>query len=112
MSRVSAIFVGIGYMAYLVFQLYTHIEIFEDEPDPVVDEEGESDKQRQKEDDTAALSISWSLGLLLMCTLIVAILSEYMVGSIEGLVNDWGVPQGFVGVILLPIVGNACEHAS
>merc|ERR1712072_23262 len=44
--------------------------------------------------------------------IVVAFLSEFMVDAIDGLVAEWGVPEAFVGVILLPIVGNACEHAS
>lgn len=32
--------------------------------------------------------------------------------SIEGVVEHWGINQTFVGIILLPIVGNAAEHAS
>eukprot|EP00930_Biecheleria_cincta_P033729 TRINITY_DN23360_c0_g1_i1.p1 TRINITY_DN23360_c0_g1~~TRINITY_DN23360_c0_g1_i1.p1 ORF type:complete len:495 (-),score=56.30 TRINITY_DN23360_c0_g1_i1:209-1693(-) len=118
MSRVSSIFVGIGYIAYLIFQLYTHIEVFDEQADTVSDEQEESGGQKAKgndeeeEEHLIVLSIPWALGLLLSCTLAVAVLSEMMVGSIEGLVKDWGVPPGFVGVILLPIVGNACEHAS
>lgn len=116
MSRTSAIFVAIGYVAYLFFQLYTHIEVFDEQTDAVSDEQGESGDQgangEDEEEDLIVLSVPWALGLLLCCTLFVAVLSEIMVGSIEGLVKDWGVPSGFVGVILLPIVGNACEHAS
>lgn len=98
------------------FQLYTHIEVFDEQTDAVSDEQGESGDQgangEDEEEDLIVLSVPWALGLLLCCTLFVAVLSEIMVGSIEGLVKDWGVPSGFVGVILLPIVGNACEHAS
>merc|ERR1712217_799886 len=38
--------------------------------------------------------------------------SEYMVDAIDGLVEQVHIPRAFLGVILLPIVGNACEHAS
>lgn len=31
---------------------------------------------------------------------------------IEGVVEHWGINQTFVGIILLPIVGNAAEHVS
>merc|ERR1712217_278080 len=34
----------------------------------------------------------------------------WLVDSIDGLVEDWGVGKAFIGIILLPIVGNACEH--
>lgn len=111
-SRISAIFVGIGYFAYMVFQLCTHVEIFEDVPN--VDSMMEDGEEPECEDDeeNAILSVPWAVALLFASTLFVWLLSEFMMDSIEGLVTDWGVPQAFVGVILLPIVGNACEHAS
>lgn len=116
-SRVSSICVGVGYVAYLVFQLYTHVEIFEDVPQ--LDEKeaariegGEIQEEEEEEEDSAVLSVPWALGLLFISTILVWMLSEFMIASIEGLVVDWNIPQAFVGVILLPIVGNACEHAS
>merc|ERR1719401_1170586 len=49
-----------------------------------------------------------------MCltTVIVAFASELLVASLEGVVEHLGVSTHFIGIILLPIVGNACEHAS
>lgn len=64
------------------------------------------------EEHKAVLSIPWALALLLGSTVIVAVLSEYMVDAIDELVSGLGVPKSFVGVVLLPIVGNACEHLS
>jgi len=138
MSRISACFVAVGYIAYLVFQLWTHAEFFEDvkqdAEDPgelqqmVVEGKGRSRElpglgagkvqvmsDAEDEDarlDKAVLSVAWATGLLFVSTVIVAFLSEYMVDSIDGLVKEVGVPRAFVGTILLPIVGNACEHAS
>jgi calcium/proton exchanger cax len=34
------------------------------------------------------------------------------VEAIEPTSKDWGVPYLFIGVILIPIVGNAAEHAT
>eukprot|EP00913_Durusdinium_trenchii_P031252 g29260.t1 len=50
--------------------------------------------------------------LMGLCTLAVAINSEYLVDTIAQVVRDYGLPESFIGVILLPIAGNACEHAS
>jgi len=33
-----------------------------------------------------------------------------MVGSIERVTDDFNIPQSFIGLILLPVVGNAAEH--
>ena len=34
----------------------------------------------------------------------------FLRGLLE-VVRDYGLPESFIGVILLPIAGNACEHA-
>ncbi|CAK0807216.1 unnamed protein product, partial [Prorocentrum cordatum] len=129
-SRASAVFVSVGYVAYLVFQLRTHVEMFEDDDgddpkstDRLADAEappsaGPDDLPRASAhgpDEDGVLSVPWALGLLLVSTAAVALLSESMVDSIpavDGLVRAWRIPRPFVGVVLLPIVGNACEHAS
>ncbi|KAF2312566.1 hypothetical protein GH714_035094 [Hevea brasiliensis] len=43
--------------------------------------------------------------------LIIALLSEYVVGTIEAASDSWGISVSFISIILLPIVGNAAEHA-
>ena len=48
--------------------------------------------------------------MLLSATCAVAYCSEFLVDSIEGVSEQYGVPQAFIGLILLPIVGNAAEH--
>mmetsp|Transcript_66871 Transcript_66871/g.189730 ORF Transcript_66871/g.189730 Transcript_66871/m.189730 type:complete len:524 (+) Transcript_66871:68-1639(+) len=135
-SRVSAMFVSVGYVGYLVFQLHTHVEIFEDDSDddqkdlnceadaeaptskvssasmPLASGVLLADDDDSPEVEDGVLSVPWALGLLLVSTVAVAALSEVMVDSIDGMVVAWRVPRSFVGVILLPIVGNACEHAS
>jgi Ca2+:H+ antiporter len=51
-----------------------------------------------------------SLALLLAATVAVAYVSEAFVGAIEPLVEEVGISALFVGVILVPIVGNIAEH--
>merc|ERR550514_2155188 len=50
--------------------------------------------------------------LLFLTTVTVAYCSEFLVDSIEGVTEEYGLPKAFIGVILLPIVGNAAEHAT
>jgi len=45
-------------------------------------------------------------------TVVIALLSEYMVDALEGAAEGWGVPDLFLGTIIIPIVGNAAEHAA
>ncbi|CAN5120394.1 calcium/proton exchanger [soil metagenome] len=51
-----------------------------------------------------------SFALLVGATAAVAYVSEAFVGAIEPLVEDVGISELFVGVILVPIVGNIAEH--
>jgi len=45
-------------------------------------------------------------------TVLIALLSEWIMDAIEGAARDLKVPMPFLTTILLPIVGNAAEHAS
>jgi Ca2+:H+ antiporter len=51
-----------------------------------------------------------SLVLLFVATVAVAYASETFVGAIEPLTKEYGISELFVGVILVPIVGNIAEH--
>ncbi|MBV9454218.1 MAG: calcium/proton exchanger, partial [Rubrobacter sp.] len=51
-----------------------------------------------------------SLGLLGGTTAAVAYVSEVFVETIEPLVEELGISELFIGVILVPIVGNVAEH--
>ena len=50
--------------------------------------------------------------LLLISTGLVALCAEFLVGSIDFLVANTNVSEVFIGLILLPIVGNAAEHVT
>jgi Ca2+:H+ antiporter len=57
---------------------------------------------------------NWSLNIALMVLAIstagVAYLSELLVGSVEPVVLSLGISEFFLGIILIPIVGNVAEH--
>ncbi|KAI9805978.1 MAG: hypothetical protein M1825_000592 [Sarcosagium campestre] len=48
--------------------------------------------------------------LLLVSTALVAVCAEFLLGSIDYLVDNTNISEAFVGLIILPIVGNAAEH--
>jgi Ca2+:H+ antiporter len=58
----------------------------------------------------APFSRTVSLVLLFVATAAVAFVSEAFVGAIEPLTEEYGISELFVGVILVPIVGNIAEH--
>lgn len=51
-----------------------------------------------------------SAGLLALSTGAVSWISEIFVGAIEPLVKEIGISELFIGVILVPIIGNVAEH--
>ena len=53
-----------------------------------------------------------SIVLLLISTALVALCAEFLVGSIQHLVESSSVSEAFIGLIILPIVGNAAEHVT
>jgi len=137
LSRVTAIVILIIYVSYLVFQLKTHSHLFVEAEKPVEEkkhketkhhtkEEANDDKEDVKEDKEEAedsdeeeeeeehprLAPWGAIVLLVIVTVIVAILAEFLVGAIESVVKQWGISETFVGIILLPIVGNAAEHVT
>lgn len=58
------------------------------------------------------LTMWGALVTLAISTTLVAFCSEFMVSSIDGFTREAGISTTFVGLILLPIVGNAAEHAT
>ncbi|KAK4359335.1 hypothetical protein RND71_021564 [Anisodus tanguticus] len=103
LSRVSCIVMLIAYIAYLIFQLWTHRQLF--------DAEAEDNEDDDAVDEEAVLGFWSAFAWLVGMTLIIALLSEYVVGTIEAASESWGISVSFISVILLPIVGNAAEHA-
>jgi Ca2+:H+ antiporter len=52
------------------------------------------------------------VGVLLLATGLVALESEVLVGALEPALADLGMSKIFVGLIVIPIIGNAAEHSS
>jgi len=58
------------------------------------------------------MSVKTTLVLLIVITVLVAITAEFLVDSIDGITSTGHISKEFVGLILLPIVGNAAEYAT
>ena len=88
------------YLAGLIFSLITHRDIFTD----------------NEEDDEESEPAKWSLkkGVLVMAAaaVAVAVMSEVLVATVEGAATQFGLGEAFIGIILIPILGNVAEHAA
>lgn len=103
LSRACSVVMLLAYVAYLFFQLKTHAQLFE--PQEV------DDGCEAEEDEQAVIGFASGFFWLAFNTVLIAILSEYVVGTIEPTSKSWGLSVSFISIILLPIVGNAAEHA-
>ncbi|KAH6676645.1 Sodium/calcium exchanger protein-domain-containing protein [Halenospora varia] len=56
------------------------------------------------------IMVSWAT--LAVSTAIIGLCAEFMVDGISAITDGGGISVEFVGLILLPIVGNAAEHAT
>jgi Ca2+:H+ antiporter len=50
--------------------------------------------------------------VLVVVTVMVSVCAEYLVGSIDAIVESAHISKNFIGLILIPIVGNAAEHVT
>merc|ERR1711939_847103 len=92
-SHGTAIILLILYVMYLFFQLRTHAILFDaEQPEG---EDGEEEEEPQ-------LSPWAAGGVLLVVTIAVAVCAEYLVGSIDSLVETAHISKTFIGLILLP----------
>ncbi|KAK3226146.1 hypothetical protein Dsin_006008 [Dipteronia sinensis] len=104
LSRASSIVMLISYVAYIIFQLGTHRQLFEAQEDSEDDDDVNSEE-------VPVIGFWSGFAWLVGMTVVIAILSEYVVGTIEDASESWGISVSFISIILLPIVGNAAEHA-
>ena len=89
------------YVLTLLFSMKTHAYLCDvGEADL---EEGEAEKE---------VNLTFWIFILLAVTLAVAVESELLVDSLEAATTSLGLSALFTGVILLPIIGNAAEHAT
>jgi Ca2+:H+ antiporter len=94
-GTVAAVLIAL-YVAALAFTLVTHEHLFRT---PAASEEPTWSRTR-------------AIVVLLVATAIVALMSEFLVGSLDPAIKSLGLSEGFVGLIVIPIIGNAAEHSS
>lgn len=61
---------------------------------------------------TVHLSTWGAIFVLVISTVFVSFCADYLVGSIDDIVESSGLSKTFIGLIIIPIVGNAAEHVT
>jgi Ca2+:H+ antiporter len=99
LSLAIAVVLFLTYFCMLGFSLWTHKHFFQG-----------------CGEDAEETGRPWSRGkaitILLIATALIALLSEFLVGTIENVRDSVGLTEVFVGVIVVAIVGNAAEHST
>ncbi len=85
------------YVLSLLFTFHTHRHLFHTAHDRI---------------ERAEWSQGKALGVLAGATALVALMSEFLVGSLEQVTKHVGLSELFIGVVVIPLVGNAAEHAT
>ena len=137
LSRGTAIILLILYVFYLSFQLKTHSHLFEEgsdypqtpqTPRSATGEFIEKDKEsiagaqggvirpkeppRETANEERILSPPAAIALLFIISLTIALCAEFLVSNIASVSLSLGIPSTFIGLILLPLIGNAAEYIS
>jgi len=91
----------------LLFSMKTHSYLCD-----VVEAEHEGEEGQGEGGEPSKPNIRLWIGVLFAATVLVAIESEFLVSSLETATEEIGLTSLFTGVIILPIIGNAAEHAT
>lgn len=97
LSIIVAIVMFSIYLLSLLFSFYTHKDIYS------VD---------HKEESTPKWSLKKSIMALIAATVLIGLESEFLVSAVEPMTAAVGLSEFFVGIILIPIIGNAAEHST
>ncbi|KAL8305688.1 hypothetical protein RB597_003567 [Gaeumannomyces tritici] len=134
LSRGTSIILLMLYCLYLWFQLNTHKNLFISKAETqrvngvngsaspnginsttstvVSDEESQSGESNVEGEEEEHM-LWWAAALVLIgTTVVISFCADYLVESIEPIVETGVLSRAFIGLILIPIVGNAAEHVT
>jgi Ca2+:H+ antiporter len=106
LSLAIAIVLCISYAGTLVFTLMTHRELF------TGGEPGEPRSRTRSGGRRRGHGQARSVAALLGATALIALMSEFMVSTVEAARIQFGFTELFTGVVVVAIVGNAAEHST
>lgn len=103
LSGIIAVVLLVTYILSLLFSMYTHKELFSGT---------HSSQAHVDEPAEPAWRFGTSIAVLVISTVLIAWMSEILVGSVSQAAQTLGMSSVFIGVIVVAMVGNAAEHSS
>ncbi|NEQ30218.1 MAG: calcium/proton exchanger [Leptolyngbya sp. SIO4C5] len=108
LSLTVAVVLIVVYGLTLLFSMKTHAYLFDVGMEAAEKSENAEDNSHHEHRPNLKLWVTVLLG----ATLLVALESELLVDALEVATEQLGLTKLFTGVILLPVIGNAAEHAT
>ncbi|MFA6940262.1 MAG: calcium/proton exchanger [Clostridiaceae bacterium] len=97
LSVVVAVIMFLIYILSLIFSFFTHKDLY----------------TAEASEETAPIwSLKRAVIILVVSTVFIGIESEIFVGTVEPMTKAMGLSEFFVGIILVPVIGNAAEHST
>ncbi len=119
MSEFVAVVLIIGYGLSLVYSMGTHRAAFAEfasEAGKVIAHGAEKSERDVPEEGSDQGEGGWSLTRSIVTLIVVAVaiafMSELLVGATQESIHTLGLSELFVGIIVVPIIGNAAEHSA
>ena len=85
------------YLLSLYFSFYTHKDLY---------------SANHSQESLSKWSLKKAVLILIGATVLIGIESEFFVGAVQPMTETVGLSKFFVGIILVPIIGNAAEHST
>lgn len=106
-QQMSLVMIAI-YALYIWFQLKTHKHLF----DGTGETGAENPAGEDEEEETPKFTFVFGVIATGIVTVFIAIISEFLVGTVEPAADALRISKHFIGLALIPVCGNVCEHAS
>lgn len=97
LSVAVAVVMFLIYLLSLYFSFFTHKDIYSVE---------------HEEEGKAKWPLKKAIAVLVGATILIALESEFLVSAVEPMTESLGLSKFFIGIILIPIIGNAAEHST
>ncbi len=97
LSIIVAVIMFIIYILSLIFSFFSHKHLYVTET---------------QEEAAPKWSLKKAILILVAATVFIGVESEIFVGTVEPMTEAMHLSQFFVGIILVPIIGNAAEHST
>lgn len=92
---------GVALIMLVIYAAYLYFTLFQ---------RGATKAETELEEEKATMSLRLAVGVLVVATVAVVIMSEILVGVLEPTAESWGLSEVFIGLIVVPLVGNVAEH--